>query len=230
MAGQQLHHLVPANAGALTAADLGMTDPSMADSTATIEFYARDDGSLAVMSMGVAWTADMGGQSVNAVIAMDVTFAAGDKAVIAPPDEVWTWFTSEQHGYTIGHPSDMAPRASTSDAGADAFVYSSTEFAGAIREHQPKAAADNLGAYVRAFKRATGWKLVSDEATEVAGRPAWRLAYLRKANGEQLYWAFTLLIQGRNGYMIFAAGPVDYQEDVLAFHQGQLSTLSLPGD
>jgi hypothetical protein len=30
--------------------------------------------------------------------------------------------------------------------------------------------------------------------------------------------------------MIFATGPVEYQEDVLAFHERQLSTLHLPGD
>jgi hypothetical protein len=228
--GEPLHHLVPATSDALTAVDVGFSDPSMVEGTATLDFYVRDDGSLAVMSMGLAWDADVGGQPVESTLDMEAAFAAGDRAVVLAPDEVWTWFTSEQHGYTIGHPTDMRLIPSTSANDPDVFGYSSTSFATAIRENQPKAAVDNLGAYVRAFRRATDWTSKTDQATEVAGRPAWRLAYVRKVNGEKLYFVFTLLIQGRDGYTIAAVGPADAQADVLRFHEWQLTTLSLPGD
>jgi hypothetical protein len=229
--GRPLHRLVPDTAADLTAADFGLTGPSAVDATGTIEFYAHDDGTLAVMTVSLAWNADLGGGStVPARIAMDFTFDDEAVAEIRPPDVVWSRFTSEQHGYTIGYPSAWYLRASKSDSDADAFAASPAEFAMAIRERQPKAAADNLAAYVRAFKRATGWKVEIDEATQVSGRPAWRLAYHHKVNGEMRYWVFTLLVQGRNGYMVGFVSPAGSEADVLAFHELQLTTLSLPGD
>jgi hypothetical protein len=229
MQGQQLHHMVPGNAGTITAADLGMTDPSMADAKGTLDFYARDDGSLAVMSVGLEWTVDSGGTPVPVAMTLDFAFDENPTVSIAPPDEIWTRYTSKQHAYTIGYPADWQLIKSESADEMDLFAYSSTQFAGGMRERQPKAASDRLDAYVRAFLKATPTKPEVNQATSVAGEDAWRIAYHDTVNGEELYFVFTLLIDGRNGYQVVFVGPKGYESDIVAFHEVQLTTLAIPG-
>lgn len=227
--GQQLHHMVPGNAGTITAADLGMTDPSMADAKGTLDFYARDDGSLAVMSVGLEWTVDSGGTPIPSAMTLDFAFDENPTVSIAPPDEIWAKYTSKQHAYTIGYPADWQLIEAKSDDEADVFGYDSTQFAIGLRERQPKAASDRLDAYVRAFLKATPNKPEVNEATSAAGEDAWRIAYHDTVNGEELYFVFTLLIEGRNGYQVAFVGPKGYESDIVAFHEAQLTTLGIPG-
>lgn len=227
--GQQLHHMVPGNAGTITAADLGMTDPSMADAKGTLDFYARDDGSLAVMSVGLEWTVDSGGTPVPAAMTIDFAFDENPTVSIAPPDEIWAKYTSKQHAYTIGYPADWDLVKAESDEEMDLFAYSSTQFAGGMRERQPKAASDRLDAYVRAFLEATPNKPEVNEATSVGGEDAWRIAYHDTISGEELYFVFTLLIEARDGYQVVFVGPKGYESDIVAFHEVQLGTLEIPG-
>ncbi len=227
--GQQLHHMVPGNAGTITAADLGMTDPSMADAKGTLDFYARDDGSLAVMSVSLEWAVDSGGTPVPASMTMDFAFDEDPTVTIAPPDEIWARFASKQHGYSIGYPADWQLSKAENADEPDVFGYSSTQFSIGLRERQPKAASDRLDAYVRAFLDATPNKPEVSEATTAAGEDAWRVAYHDTVNGEELYFVFTLLIEGRNGYTVAFVGPKGYESDIVAFHESQLTTLEVPG-
>lgn len=227
--GQQLHHMAPANAGTFKAADLGITDPSMADAEATLDFYARDDGSLAVMSVSLEWTVEGGAAPVPAAMTMDFAFDENPTVSIAPPADIWARFASDQHEYSIGYPADwQLIKAGTAEE-ADVFGYSSTEFAIGLRERQPKAASGNLEAYVRAFLRATPIKPEVNEATSVAGKDAWRVAYHDTVSGEDLYFVFTLLIEARNGYQVAFVGPKGAEADIVAFHETQLTTLVIPG-
>jgi hypothetical protein len=226
--GQQLHHLVPSTGSGVTAADLGMTDPSMANASGTLDFYARDDGSLAVLAVTLSWTMASGGQSIPASMELDFTFRPDDIAVIGRPDSVWTTFTSKEHGYSIGYPDDMRLIASTKAADPDVFAYSPTELATVMRERQPKAAAGNLGAYTRAFIAATPCKLEVNEKAFLAGRQARVLACHEKINGEKLYLVWTLLIEGRNAYQVGSVGPAGSEDDVRAFNEAQVSTFTLP--
>jgi hypothetical protein len=226
--GQELHHLFAANGPALTAADLGMTDPSMADASGTIDFYVRDDGSLAVLAVALSWTIATGGQSIPASMALDFSFRPDDVAVIGRPESVWSRFTSKQHAYTIGYPEDMRLIESTNAADADVFVYSPTQLATVIRERQPKAASGNLGAYTKAFIAATPCRLEVNEKASLAGRDVHLLACHRKVNGERLYFVWTLLIDGRNAYQVASVGPAGAEDDIRAFNEAQAGTLTLP--
>jgi hypothetical protein len=227
--GQELHHIVPGNAGTITAADLGITDPSMASAAPTLDFYARDDGSLAGMSVALEWTVDSGGTQVPATMSLDFAFEENPTVSITAPDDVWAKYVSKQHAYAIGYPAGWQLIKAETAEDADVFGYSSTEFAIGLREAQPKAAKDNLDAYVRAFLKATPNKPEVNEATEVGGEAAWRVAYHDTVSGEELYFVFTLLIEGRNGYQVAAVGPKGYESDIVAFHELQLTTLEVPG-
>jgi hypothetical protein len=55
------------------------------------------------------------------------------------------------------------------------------------------------------------------------------VAYHDTVNGEELYFVFTLLIEGRNGYQVAFVGPKGYEADIVAFHETQLTTLVIPG-
>jgi hypothetical protein len=228
--GQQLHHMVPAGGGAITGAEMGFaSDPAMAAAPGSLEFYARDDGSLAIMTVTLAWTVNSGATPLDARMAIDFTFDENPDVSIAPPDNLWTRFASAKHAYTIGYPAGWTViRAKTKDD-ADVFALSATQLSTAMREVQPKALSGNLKAYVKAFVRSTPQKLDVNEATTVGGKDAWRLAYYGKVNGQDLYFVFTLLMQGRNGYAVAFVGPKGYESDIVAFHEMQLSTLVLPG-
>ena len=227
--GQELHHIVPGNAGTITPADLGITDPSMASAAPTLDFYARDDGSLAGMSVALEWTVDSGGTQVPAAMTLDFVFEENPTVSITAPDDVWAKYASKQHAYTIGYPADWQLIKAETAEDADVFGYSPSQFAIGLREGQPKAAKDNLDAYVRAFLEATPNKPEVNEATEVGGEAAWRVAYHDTVSGEELYFVFTLLIEGRNGYQVAFVGPKGYESDILAFHETQLTTLEIPG-
>jgi hypothetical protein len=241
--GQELHHIVPGNAGTITAADLGITDPSLASGTPTLDFYARDDGSLAGMSVALEWTVDSGGTQVPVAMSLDFAFEENPTVSITAPtiatswpptsDDVWVMYTSKQHGYSIGYPAGWHLIEAETAEGVDVFAYFG-EYATGARDGLPKAAKDNLEAYVQAFRKATGVGFFIeatelDGPTQVGGEPAWRLAYQATLNGMERYSVFTLLIEGRNGYSFGAVGPKSHETDIVAFHELQLTTLEIPG-
>lgn len=231
--GQSLHHLVPANGGSVTAADLGMTDPSMADARGTLEFYARDDGSLAVMSMSLSWTATSGNTSIPATMALDFTFNQGDLAVIQPPDQVWTRYTSTRFAYSIGYPVEWQLYQAESDSDWDVFAYSASQYTAVARDVLPKSASGNLDAYVKAYialeKQTSKAKPETNRATTVLGLDGRRLTYHRVVNGNDLYSIHTLLVRGRNAYQISTFGPTGYEQALDDLHQVQLTTMTLEG-
>jgi hypothetical protein len=179
--------------------------------------------------VGLEWTVGGGAAPIPAAMTMDFAFDENPTVSIAPPADIWARFASEQHEYSIGYPSDwQLIKAGTAEE-PDTFAYSSTQFAMGLRERQPKAASGNLEAYVRAFLGATPIKPEVNEATSVAGKDAWRVAYHDTVNGEELYFVFTLLIEARNGYVVAFVGPKGAEADIVAFHQTQLTTLVIPG-
>jgi len=229
--GQSLHHLVPANGGNVTAADLGMTDASMADATGTLEFFARDDGSLAVMSMSLAWTMTSGTTKVPAKMAIDFAFNKGDVAVIKAPDQVWTRYTSDRFAYTIGYPAEWERYEAASDTEWAVFASSSAQYTAVARDVLPKSASGNLAAYVEAYiateKKTSSAVPETNAATTALGGSAWRLTYHRTVEGANLYSVHTLVVHGQNAYQVSTFGPEGYEQELDALHEVQLATMKL---
>jgi hypothetical protein len=232
--GEDLHHMVPASGNAITAADLGMSDPSMADATGTLDFYARDDGSLALMSLSLTWDMAVGEQQVPASMAMDFTFNPGDTSIISAPDQVWTRYASDRFDYSVGYPIGWGLYEAANDGDWDVFAYSPTEYTAIARDRLSKDQADNLAGYVKAYigieKKTSKAMPETSEAITALGGDAWRLTYHRNVNGDDLYSVHTLFVRGQDAYQVFTFGPTGSEADIDSFHEIQLGTLSLTGD
>lgn len=230
-AGRSLHHLVPANGGSVTATDMGMTSPSMADAKGTLEFYAHDDGSLAVMSMSLSWTLTSGTTQVPATMAIDFIFDEGDGAVIVAPDQIWTRYTSTRFAYSIGYPADWELVEAASDSGWDLFSYSPAQYTAVTRDVLPESASGNLAAVVEAFvanqKKASKVSPETSTATSALGGNAWRLTHHRTVDGLDLYSVHTLIVLGQNAYQVSTVGPSGYEQELRDLHELQLTTMTL---
>jgi len=230
--GRRLHHLVPMGGSSLTGEQLGMTDEAMRNAAGDLEFYAQEDGTLAVLSMALAWTQKSAGAELPAKMQIDFSFDSASTPTIAPPDDVWQRLTSERHHYSIGYPSAWTV---FSDTGvADAIGASPTEVSFVVLEVQPKPLTDDLQAYVDAWTKATRssnrkLKFDIDESITVGGQPAHRFAYHDRFQGNAIYSVFTLLIRGRDGYQIGLVGPKGQEAAVVSLHELQLTTFKYLG-
>lgn len=237
--GQQLHHLVPSSTTAITGAHLGMTDAAMKDAVGTLDFYARDDGSLAVLSFGLDWTIDAQGTPVEASMDIDFEFGTGPATTVAAPDDLWVRFVSDRLGYSIGHPDDWTVIEGETAEAADVVGVAEDQYSVIMKERRPKADSGDLDAYASAFldaqEAAYGIKPETDDTVTILGEPARRLTYHElvdptDANGGTVFTVYTLLIRGRDAYWIAFVGPTGAEDDVLTFHTAQTGTFELVKD
>jgi len=235
--GQPLHHLTPTGV-TLTSADLGIPGPGASSTPATIEFFARDDGSLAVLSMGFAGTMEVEGSQIAVSMTIDFAFEEGAIPSVEAPTDLWVRLESKRLGYSIGYPKGWTAIKGKGDQ-PDVMGESDHEFTAVMRERQPKAAADDLAAYARAFIRATQDSSDSDPTADdpitLLGAPARRIEFelpmdVSDPDSDRLATVYTLLIRGRNGYWIGAFGPVEMRAEVVAFHDRQAATFQLLDD
>ena len=120
--GESLHHLKPRQDAPIPISAIGMADPG-GDGTATFDFYARSDGTLAVMAMTATWTAVDGSSRTPVRMTTDYTFSnVGDPVVIERPAQVWETFTSKRFKYTIARPSDWEAEQSTGQKKPDTLL------------------------------------------------------------------------------------------------------------
>jgi hypothetical protein len=228
--GRRLHHLVPSGT-ALTAADLGLGD-NIANARATIEFFARDDGGLAIVSVEVAGEMDSGGGPVPASMTMDFALDGSAPDTIEPPDGVWTTFTSKRHRYSIGVPAGWTAFPGKGKSTIDAFGLSTIEFSAVGLERQPRG-ADGLDGYVKAFiaaeRRDLGDRPETNEGTRILGKPARELTYHRRIDGKAVFIVVSLLVRGRDAYEVLTVGPKGSEDEIRKTHYLQLGTFKLTG-
>ena len=228
--GRRLHHLVPAGT-VLTAADLGLGD-SIAKGQATIEFFARDDGGLAILAVGVTGEMDTPGGPVDASMTMDFALDGPAPDTIEAPDSVWTTFTSKRQRYSIGVPSGWTSVRGKGKGAIDVFGVSTIEFSAVALERQPKEAA-NLDSYVKAFiaaeRQTTGHRPETNQETTILGKPARQLTYHETIDGKAAFLVVSLLIRGRDAYQILTVGPKGSEDAIEELHATQVGTFTLTG-
>jgi hypothetical protein len=230
--GRSLHHLVPKGGSGITGEQLGMTDESMRDAAGDLEFYAQEDGTLAVLSMALAWTQKSAGADLPAKMQLDLSFDSVTDPTIAPPDDVWKRYTSDRYHYSIGYPDVWTVFKDIGEA--DVIGSSATEFSFVLLEVQPKPLTDDLQSYVDAWTKATRQsykklKFTVDESITVGGQPAHRFAYHDRIQGNDVYSVFTLLIRGRDGYQIGLIGPKGQEAAVVSLNTLQAETFKYLG-
>ncbi|MGH2358564.1 MAG: hypothetical protein ACRDGJ_11250 [Candidatus Limnocylindria bacterium] len=102
---QEVRNHVRHRQAGLTPAAFGLSEPSLEDFEADIEFYAEADGRPRAMVLTAGWTQDFGAGPSPASIELTFRFHdLGRKLVIRAPTEVWEMHASADLGYQMAHP------------------------------------------------------------------------------------------------------------------------------
>ena len=200
--GESLHHLRPRQDAPIPISAIGMADPG-GDGTATFDFYARSDGTLAVLAMNATWTAVNGSARTPVRMTLDYTFSnVGDPVVIERPAQVWTTFTSKRFKYNIALPSDWEAEQSKGRTKPDILL--SADVAGVYVYRFPTDGASLnsvTSAYVDELKRSkTKAKVTSNKAATVDGSRARRLEWTNVYQGTRSWNIDAVVVRGRYVY------------------------------
>jgi hypothetical protein len=207
--GRQLHHLRSSSGNAISGAAVGFGSATTKDGKFTLDFYAADDGTPAIMAIAGTWTQVSGGVDVPSSMSFDIAFDdIGDPQVIEPPDDVWVRSTSKTLGYTMAHPADWivesAKDLDTYMLNGQGYVYVAT---------QPyKGSTATFAAELKADQK-TQLKAdpESETPTTLGGVPAVRLTYaITSENGQPITFVDDVVSRDGTGwevYLVVDAGP-----------------------
>jgi len=203
-AGKQLHHLRSTSGNEIPGAAFGLDSASAKDAKFTLDFYATDDGSPAVMAIAGDWTQVSGATSVPTAMTFDIVLSdVGTPQTIAPPADVWVRYTSKDFGYTMAHPADWTVTSSkTEDTYAidgQGYVYVATQpFKGST--------AKFVTALEASYKKQLGQVPKSETPTTLGGQPAVRLLYEYKdKTGQDVTIADDVISRDGTGWEVLMA-------------------------
>jgi len=85
----------------------GTPSPGASGGAMTVEFYATDDGTPAIITLDATWTQRVGKADQPASMHLDLDLDQDSNAVtIAEPSPIWVTGTSKRLTYTISYPSE----------------------------------------------------------------------------------------------------------------------------
>ena len=216
-AGQQLHHLRSSSGNEVPPGVFGLDSEGVKDATFTVDFYAKDDGTPAVMAITGKWTQVSGDTSLPAEMAFDMTFDdVGEPQVINPPEDVWVRYTSKALGYTMAHPPDWTVESKKNQdtylLNDQGYVYVAvTPYKGSTA----KFAADLKASYKKPFKGDPS----SEAPTRLGGQPAIRLIYdYANDQNQDVTIADDVISRDGTGWEVFLATAGGH-EDIEVFDQ-----------
>jgi hypothetical protein len=203
--GQSLHHLTPSG-GSLPAAALGLTSPTISNATGTMEFYAKEDGTLVVMSIAASWTQVAGSTSVPASMTVDFTFSCvACEVTISSPTPVFKQYTSRINHYTVAVPDDWDFHPAKKAGKFDYYESPSFLFAdgggGSTRGFSLNELAKGFIAYSKTT--ASGYKsfkLESNTAATLGGLKARRITFHATAGSTKAYFIVVVAVKGAYWY------------------------------
>jgi hypothetical protein len=200
--GRRFHHLQPGGGNAIPADTVGFgTGTGAQDAAFTVDFYATDDGTPAIVEMAGTWTIVSGDVDVPASLKFDDTLSGvGTPQTVTPPDDVWVRYSSKL-GYTMAHPAGWKV---TTGKDKDTYlrngkplVYvATTPFKGSTRSFTT--------ALRTSYQRPFGGDPDSETARTLGGQDAWRLAYrFFTSSGGQAIVVDDVTVRAGTGWEVF---------------------------
>jgi len=202
--GQQLHHLELPTGSAIPPEALGFDDPAMGNAAATLEAWAEEDGTPAVMLITASWSQASGEVTMAATMTMELAFKLMSVEV-ATPANVWARQESAIFGYKAAYPADWEFQAGSADA-ADWFSGFDGSWIGVWREKTDGSSLSTITTWVSRhldeFAGLKSSKLDSNTAAKLAGVTARRLDYHGTADGEAVWETTIIAVSGSWAYFV----------------------------
>lgn len=216
--GRQLHHLRPSGGNAIPPSMFGVDPATAKDAKFTIDFYATDDGTPAVVAIAGTWTSQgSGGASLPTEMAFDITLdEVGEPQVINPPEDVWVRYTSKALGYTMAHPADWTVE---SKKGQDTYLLNDQGYVYVATTPYKGSTAKFVTDLKASYKKPFQGDPTTEAPTRLGGQPAVRLVYdYTNDQGQAVTIADDVISRDGTGWEVFlatAGGP----EDIEVFDQ-----------
>lgn len=216
--GRPLHHLQPNGGGEISPAIIGFDVEGATAPAVTMDFFATDDGTPAIMALDATWTQTEG--AVALPIELDFSFAlsnVGTRQTVSPPNDVWIVNTSKPFGYSMAHPADWTVEASKTE---DAYAIDGQPYVYVAPQKLAKAiSAEGFAASLQDFYKDDFGQPTSQVAQTLGGQPGFRLIYrFTNDQGQDVTFVDDVTVRGRTGWEVFlmTAGGA---EDIPIFDQ-----------
>jgi len=224
---KELHHLVPPASQALTPEMFGL-DPSIEDASVTVDFWAEEDGTPAVWTLGASWTQGSGASAVPIKMTMDVDLSGlGAAVTIQPPTDAWTGFTSTRFDYSMAY----APGWSVSEEdGTDVYSLEGQPYIYVAHQdlegdYSLDRFHDEIVAYYK--EKDIGAAPDADEAYSLDGVPARVLTYhFTNASDVKVFVVDAITAREGTGWEVYLAQEQVEEESSRAFFDTMVSTFS----
>ena len=210
-AGKELHHLRSTNGNAIPPAVFGVDASVARDAAFTLDFYATDDGTPAVMAVAGTWTQSNNGEPVATSMSFDIVLEGiGSPQTIEPPTDVWVRYNSKAYGYTMAHPADWTVKPAKDK---DSYLLNGHPYVYVGRTAYKGTTAEFAAALKKSYRKDLGGDPTSEAATRLGGEAAVRLTYATKnASRQDVTVADDVVTHGGTGWEVFLAtvsGPGD---------------------
>ena len=206
--GRRLHHLQPTGGGVVPPEAFGLDNPAITNPTFTLDFFATDDGTPAVMVVTGTWTQLVAGQPTPVTMTLQYDLRdVGKPQTIDAPTDVWVRYTSKAFDYTMAHPEGWTVSSTkTEDSyllGGQAFVYVSP---------QTLLADTTLATFVAELKKSykPQFRVDPDEVVSatLGGQPAQRLTYrFTNTSGQDVTIVDVAAVYAGKGWEVFLVRP-----------------------
>ncbi len=223
-AGLPLHHLRPPEGFEIIPSDLGLQDEGVSGLEASIDMFAKDDGTPVVIMISAAWTQPEGRvRGTQTYQLSDI----GSPVSVAAPTNVWKTFTSLRSGYRISYPSDWS---SEKRAGTQLFSAPSGARVGISALSVPPGAGLNqvVRAEIAADLRRFG-PLEAHERIVIGGERAHLLTFHSKIYGMQTFVLVAVALHGSQRFGAFWVSRSGSESADRAMFHKFLSTVEFTG-
>ena len=216
-AGQELHHLQPKGGNKASPEALGFDVGTATDAAFTVDLYATDDGTPAIMTVTGSWTTVSGDTSVPTSMTFDLVLSdIGEPQTITAPEDVWVRYTSTKLGYTMAHPADWTVEP---EKDKDSYLLNSQPYVYVAVQPFKGSTAKFATDLKASYKTPFGGAPKSEAPTQLDGQAAVRLIYqYRNEQDQDVTIADDVISRDGSGWEVLlatAGGP----EDIDVFDQ-----------
>jgi hypothetical protein len=216
--GKPLHHLRPKAGTEISPGALGFDVEGAKDPAFTMDFYATDDGTPAVIAINGSWTQASGDTDVP--VDVDVEYALSEPSTppsIVPPTQPWILNTSKALGYEMAHPE---PWTVESAKGQDAYLLDGQPFV--FVAPQKVDASMTVAKFADALKKVYKPKFgkpTTEAATRLGGQVGKRLIFeFTNDAGQDVTLVDDVTVRDGMGWEVFVA-TTGGQDDIPIFDQ-----------